>query len=243
MDGDYDGYDSSDGSSASDDHDDHDDQSSRSDADRPQPRDDSSLADVRKSVRAQKDAAKGISTDQRQNRDDLRRDQTPAAQDRSPGRSAPAVHWSRDPGIAQHAAMAERNGTTFARAVNDYVAVETEIRKDFLGGIEYLCRRLGVQPQALLAGLAQRYGGQRQPQYSQPRPPTHAEVRAQQTALNKQIEEFGSKTMLFPEARKQMAQFVQAGHANDLQSAYDLVLKYNPTLAASRKTLESWGGH
>jgi hypothetical protein len=153
-------------------------------------------------------------------------------------------------GLHDFAAEAERNGTTLQNAVNDYVAVETELRRDFLGGVEFLCRRLGVQPQALLAGLAQKYLPRPGTQGQQPQPAQNQQqfdpnaianhaanmVRTefQQREINSQIDTFAANpsNRFFDNVRQDMAILVQAGKAADLQTAYEAACWLNPEIRA-----------
>jgi hypothetical protein len=155
-------------------------------------------------------------------------------------------------GLAKFAEEAERNGTSLQNAVNDYVTVESELRRDFVGGVEFLCRRLGVQPQALLAAMAQRYlpppgtSGQTsgqpqpqpQPQYDPNAIATHAanmiRTEFQTREINSQIEIFAQNpaNRFFDNVRQDMSILVQAGKAADLQTAYEAACWLNPDIRA-----------
>jgi hypothetical protein len=151
-------------------------------------------------------------------------------------------------GLTRFAEEAERNGTTIQAAVNDYVAVEAELRKDFVGGVEFLCRRLGVQPQALLAAMAQKYlpagqgqpqpQPQYQPQYDPNAIANHAAnmVRGemQMRDINSQIEVFAADpaNKFFDNVRQDMAILVQAGKAADIRTAYEAACWLDPQIRA-----------
>jgi hypothetical protein len=156
--------------------------------------------------------------------------------------------FKRYGGLGKFADEAERNNTTLQAAVADYVQVETELRKDFLGGVEFLCQRLGVQPRALLAGLAQKYlprqEGQPQPQ-AQPQQQfdpnaiaTHAanmvRTEFQQREIESNIGLFAANpaNRFFDNVRQDMAILVQAGKATDLQTAYEAACWLNPEIRA-----------
>jgi hypothetical protein len=62
-------------------------------------------------------------------------------------------------GLGRYASEAERNGTTLQKAVDDYYAVEQSLRGDFIGGVEAICQRFGVDPRALSTAMQARYGG------------------------------------------------------------------------------------
>jgi hypothetical protein len=152
-------------------------------------------------------------------------------------------------GLSKFAEEAERNGTTLTNAVGDYVAVETELRKDFLGGVEFLCRRLGVQPQALLRGLAMRYGAPQEPG-GQPQSPQNQQqfdpnaiaahaanmvrTEIQQREINSQIDAFSANpsNRFFGNVRQDMSILVQAGKAADLQTAYEAACWLDPEIRA-----------
>jgi len=165
--------------------------------------------------------------------------------------------FKRYSGLGKFAEEAERNGTTLQNAVSDYVAVETELNKNFFGGIEYLCHRfaskLGVHPQELLAGLGRRYGasasdGQSEQQNYQPQqidPRAIADYvtnvvrsEAQQREIDSQVEVFGAdpKNKYFPNLRQDMAHIVQAGElsgkAVTLQQAYEAACWGHPEIRA-----------
>jgi hypothetical protein len=154
-------------------------------------------------------------------------------------------------GLSKFADEAERNGTSLQNAVNDYVTVESELRRDFVGGVEFLCRRLGVQPQALLAAMAQRYlpAGTAGNMAGQPQPPpqpqydpnaiaTHAanmiRTEFQTREINSQIDVFAQNpaNRFFDNVRQDMSILVQAGKAADLQTAYEAACWLNPDIRA-----------
>jgi hypothetical protein len=65
--------------------------------------------------------------------------------------------FKRYAGLGKHAEEAERNGTTLQNAVNDYVAVETALRQNFVGGIEFICQRMGVDPRQVVQAMVIKY--------------------------------------------------------------------------------------
>jgi hypothetical protein len=68
--------------------------------------------------------------------------------------------FKRYSGLGKFAEEAERNGRTLQDAVNDYVSVENELKKDGIGGFEFLCQRLGWDPRRVLGAWGARYGVQ-----------------------------------------------------------------------------------
>jgi hypothetical protein len=140
-------------------------------------------------------------------------------------------------GLEQYAETARRNGRSIQEAVRDYAEVETAIRKDFTGGIEHICKRMGVDPRALLGQLQQRYYG--------PGGNQHAANMAQQHAQARQAAEvaaFASNpaNVHFDKLRMDMARLVQAGKARSVKQAYNMALKANPTLHAKAMIARSY---
>ena len=151
--------------------------------------------------------------------------------------------FKRYSGLGRFAEEAERNGTTLQNAVSDYVQVETALRQDFIGGVEFLCQKMGVAPQAFLSAMLQRYGvsGEQAhiPQAVDPNAiATHAanmvRTEFQQRDIDSQIEKFAAdpKNKYFQNLRMDMAQIVQAGKAANLQEAYEAACWLNPEIRA-----------
>lgn len=159
--------------------------------------------------------------------------------------------YRRYAGLGEYASEAERNGTNIATVVRDYREVEREIRKDFRGGIEYICHRFGVDPQSLANAILTRYGsgasmqpaGQdqeaRQPAPIDPNAIVRmAEERAREAARREfedrqmvsNIEAFSTdpKNKFFSNVRSEMASLIQTGQAATLQEAYDKACWLNP---------------
>jgi hypothetical protein len=61
--------------------------------------------------------------------------------------------------IERYAEMARQSGTTLDRALENFVTIENTLRQDFLGGINQICQRQGVNPLALANAIVSRYGG------------------------------------------------------------------------------------
>lgn len=68
--------------------------------------------------------------------------------------------FKRYSGLGKFAEEAERNGTTLQNAVNDYVSIENSLRQNFVGGIEFICQRMGIHPGRLAQVMATKYPGQ-----------------------------------------------------------------------------------
>lgn len=157
--------------------------------------------------------------------------------------------FKRYGGLGKFAEEAEKNGTTLQNAVNDYVQVEDALRKDFLGGVEFLCQRMGVPLLAMVQGLIRKYGGQApqgQPGQAPPQPvPQQIDPKAiadqaasvirsefEQRDINRQIETFASdpKNKFFENVRQDMSTLVAAGKAPDLKTAYEAACWLNPDI-------------
>ena len=67
--------------------------------------------------------------------------------------------FARYKGLGEYAELAERNGTSLANAVRDSNGLESAMSKDFIGGSEAVCQRLGVDPLSLIQAISARYGG------------------------------------------------------------------------------------
>jgi hypothetical protein len=128
-------------------------------------------------------------------------------------------------GLEEFAQEAQRNGTTIQSAVKDYAEAEKALRRDFAGGVEHICQKMGVDPRALVGELHQRYFG--------PNGNQHAAMAAQQhqqSQIDRSIAEFAKdpKNGHFSELRMDMARLVASGRANDLKSAYNMALRAHP---------------
>jgi hypothetical protein len=156
-------------------------------------------------------------------------------------------------GLANFAESAERNGTTLQNAVSDYVAVEDELRKDPVSGVEFLFRKMGKNPLDVLKGWLSRYvpqqgsNGQQQPAaqldpaaiVAQATQAVRAEF--QQRDMNSQMAAYGADiakfsadpaNRFFANVRQDMALLVQAGKASDLRQAYDAACWLHPEIRA-----------
>ncbi len=72
--------------------------------------------------------------------------------------------FKRYAGLGKFAEEAERNGTSLQNAISDYSSIENALNQNFVGGVEYICQRLGVDPRRLAGVMAQRYGVAAPPQ-------------------------------------------------------------------------------
>lgn len=158
------------------------------------------------------------------------------------------VGLQRYGGLKNFAEEAERNGTNIQNAIKDYSEVENELRKDPVNGVEYLFKRMGLNPLGVLKAWLSRYvpqqGGQA-PQQQRPQPQidpnaiaNHAihAVRSefQQREIHSDIAKFQADpaNRFFPNVRQDMALLVQAGKAADLRQAYDAACWLHPEIRA-----------
>jgi hypothetical protein len=166
--------------------------------------------------------------------------------------------FKRYGGLGKFAEEAERNGTTLQSAVSDYVGIETALRQNFIGGIEFICQRMGVDPRQLSQVMGARYNpaGQGAGQSAEvpasaqqvPQQPVQAidpraiaehvtnvvRAEAEQRELNSQIASFSADptNKFFPDVRQDMAKIVQAGKADNIKDAYEAACWLNPEIRA-----------
>jgi hypothetical protein len=153
--------------------------------------------------------------------------------------------FKRYSGISDFAEQAERGGTTLKAALTDYAAVETALRQDFVGGVEFLCRRLGVQPEALLRGLSQRYQGQQGAQTNGQAQPIDQNALAnhvaqtvrseiEQRELQSEVARFQADpaNKFFANVQKDMFHLAQSGQATTIKQAYEAACWLNPEIRA-----------
>jgi hypothetical protein len=145
--------------------------------------------------------------------------------------------------------MAKQSGTTLDRALENYVGIEQDLRRDFVGGIARICQNQGISPLALANQILARNGvapseGQQgdQPQARQPAPvdpnaivqSVREQIRAEQIQeeVNRSIKQFGSdpKNQFFENVRQDMTRLLQAGAAETLEDAYDKACWANPEI-------------
>jgi hypothetical protein len=66
--------------------------------------------------------------------------------------------FKRYDGLGIYVIQAEKNGTTLAAAMKDYSAIETEFRKDLIGGALFAWRRMGADPDLVVGEILRRLG-------------------------------------------------------------------------------------
>jgi hypothetical protein len=165
--------------------------------------------------------------------------------------------FKRYGGLSKFAEEAERNGRTLQDAVADYVTVEGALKQNFVGGIEFICQKLGVNPRQLVQVMAGKYfpGGQSaqqvdgapalqqaQPQ-PQPQPQINpraiadhvAHVLRQEAELreaNGQVNSFKTdpNNKYFENVRQDMFMLVNSGKAATVEEAYEAACWLNPEI-------------
>jgi hypothetical protein len=164
--------------------------------------------------------------------------------------------FQRYTGLSRFAEEAERNGTTLQNAVSDYVAVENELRKDPVSGVEFLFQKMGMNPINVLNAWFSRYapqqGGNGQaPTAPQPQIDPNAIIEKaveqarhgvrsefQQEQINNDIAKFSvdPANRFFANVRPLMSRIVQAGKPDggdyNLQEAYEAACWLNPEIRA-----------
>jgi hypothetical protein len=154
--------------------------------------------------------------------------------------------FKRYTGLKRFAEIAEQNGRSLGDAVSDYWQVEQSLRSNFLGGIEAICQRFGVDQRMLAQAMAQRYGIELPQGGAPPQPPQinpqglidNALERFRQEQLerevNQQIEEFKADpaNRYFENVRPAMQALLAGGQAQNLKEAYDAACWLNPDTRA-----------
>lgn len=152
--------------------------------------------------------------------------------------------------IERFAEMAKQSGTTLDRALENYVSIENELRRDFLGGVTQLCQRQGIDPVQLANTILARNGGPPsnggtgETQGYQPPSvdlaPLTQKISAlesyiqqqQNTTVQSEIDRFASdaKNVFFDNVKSEMGRLIQSGLATDLTEAYDRACWANPEI-------------
>jgi hypothetical protein len=157
--------------------------------------------------------------------------------------------------IERFADMARQSGTTLDRALESYVGIENELRRDFIGGIAQICQRQGVNPLALAQTILARAGMATDqpvaPGAAQVAPQTapgvdlspvmqkinalETYIQQQQTSgVQSEIERFASdpKHTFFDNVKTEMGRLIKAGAADSLADAYDKACWSNAEIRA-----------
>jgi hypothetical protein len=162
--------------------------------------------------------------------------------------------------VEKYAEMAARGGTTLDRALENYVGIEQLLNRDPIAAFEQIMRNVRIDPQSFATAYLHRVsqggqnarpnapqGGQNAGNTSQGgqnagqldpqaivRQATEA-VRAEYEArqIQSDVQKFASdpKNRFYENVRQEMSRLVQAGIANDIQSAYDKACRMDPEIS------------
>lgn len=153
-------------------------------------------------------------------------------------------------GLAKYVDMAKQGGTTLDRALDNYVGIETLMRKDVFAGVEQILKNVGVNPIAFAQAYLNRNGGitstdasgtqavatqapQIDPNAIVNQAVSAFEARQQHKEMLSEIGKFSAdpKNRFYENVKPAMAQILQAGLATNLQDAYDKACRLDPTVA------------
>lgn len=149
--------------------------------------------------------------------------------------------------------QARQSGTTLDRALENYTGIERALRSDFVGGIDNLCQRQGVDPVALANVILARNGvTPSQPGETGAAPQANQNAQRvdlspilqkisalenhfqqqQSQGVQSEIQRFASdpKNTFFDNVKEQMGHLINAGVAADLADAYDKACWANPEI-------------
>lgn len=137
--------------------------------------------------------------------------------------------------------MAKQSGTTLDKALENYVGIENELRRDVVSGIGRICQNQGIHPVALANQILARHGASPQQdgtgdqQAHQPAnvdlSPVMQKISALETFINQQqsatvqteIQRFASNPehKFFENVKADMGRLINSGQAENLEEAYD----------------------
>lgn len=151
--------------------------------------------------------------------------------------------------IERYVELAKQSGTTLDRALENYIGIEQDLRRDFIGGISRICQNQGISPLALanqilarngVAPSEEHAGNQLQAHQQAPVDPNaiaksvREQIRAEQIQeeVTRSIKQFGGdpKNQFFENVRMDMTRLLQAGSAETLEDAYDKACWANPEI-------------
>ena len=145
--------------------------------------------------------------------------------------------------------MAKQSGTTLDRALENYVGMETLLRKDIFSGFESVMRNVGVDPRVMAQAYLNRTGGASQTGASnQSQAPQAAQIdpsaivsqavqamrdEQQNREMQADISKFSSdpKNRFYENVKPAMSQLLSSGLASNLQDAYDKACRLDPTVS------------
>ncbi len=153
--------------------------------------------------------------------------------------------------IERYVEMARNSGTTLDKALESYIGIENELKRDFISGVSRICQNQGIHPVALANQILARNGASAQPdgagetQAHQTAPgvdlsPIHQElnslkswVQQQQTAtVQTELQRFASdpKHTFFENVKPMMGKLINSGLAETLEEAYDKACNLDPEI-------------
>lgn len=161
--------------------------------------------------------------------------------------------------VEKYVEMAEKSGTTLDKALDQYVGLETLLRRDVFAGVEQVLQNLGVNPRSFAQAYLNRVSGNDQKlqnnssyspdqkgnglgQYGDQKPiDPQAIIQQAKDAIKAELEERqvqeeigrmanDPKYKFFHNVRPKMAQLVQAGLAKTFQEAYDQACMLDPDI-------------
>jgi hypothetical protein len=149
--------------------------------------------------------------------------------------------------------MAKQSGTTLDKALENYVGIENDLRRDFIGGISRICQNQGISPLALANQILARHGAApsevqpgEQPEARQQAPSVDPAImqkisaletyiqQQQESGVQTEIQRFASdpKHTFFENVKKDMGQLISSGQAENLDDAYDKACWANKEIRA-----------
>lgn len=143
--------------------------------------------------------------------------------------------------IERYVEMARNSGTTLDKALESYIGIENELKRDFISGVSRICQNQGIHPVALANQILARNGaspqqdgagetqGHQQPSVDlSPITRELSELRSyvqqQQTAtVQTELTRFASdpKHTFFENVKADMGRLINSGYAETLEDAYD----------------------
>jgi hypothetical protein len=152
--------------------------------------------------------------------------------------------------VEKYAEMAARGGTTLDKALEQYIGIEQLLNRDPIAAFEQIMRNVRINPQAFAtaylhrvsqggqnAGPSAPHGGQHAGQLDpqaivrQATEAVRAEYEARQVQSDVQKFAADPRNRFYENVKPQMARLVQAGIANDIQSAYDMACRMDPEIS------------
>lgn len=162
-------------------------------------------------------------------------------------------------GLGKYAEAAEKNGRSLGQAVEDYAQAETALLANPIGGIEYICDRMGFDPALVAQGLAAKHlgihpstlealksgqpdGGAALPQAAPALDPNQVashvyglvQAQMEEARIGDEIATFASNpsNRFFENVRPVMVALIAGGQAADLKQAYEAACWMNPETRA-----------